>query len=436
MKEQLKRLAKKLPPDWINWILYGYDVRFRPKFLFKSADVPDGDAARPRLLIDVTHQVRNRQRSGIPRVVAGISSELLGLEAESNGAFRTVFVQLVNGVLFSAKRYEERLKNLEIGALGRDREIQICHRDRILMIGANFDRFAQLTPYYRKVRAHGGITASVLNDLMPFDEPDWFPDDFRAVFERAIPEIVAESDIIFCVSEATENDVRGWVERNRPNRLPHVRIVTFDQGAEIGSAGTADEPIRAELSDFLNAIEPDAAVFTQVSILQPRKGQDFALDVFEKRWAEGKNDRLIYVGRKGWKADRLYDRIVGHPQRSRNFLFVENANERELALIYDRSTALISPSRGEGYGLPVVEGALRGLPVVLSDLPVYREIAGGGGFFFALDDRAGFDRQLDAVLALSPAERRRRAESVRIGTWRQGALDLLNAFQDAGERRL
>ena len=145
----------------------------------------------------------------------------------------------------------------------------------------------------------------------------------------------------------------------------------------------------------------------------------------------GREERLVYVGRKGWKADALYERIRNHPERGRRFLFVENASEFELARIYDRSVALISPSRGEGYGLPVVEGALRGKPVILSDLPVYREIAGEAGFFFPLDDPAAFNRQIDAVLAIDPEERLRRARSIRIGTWRQGALDILNAFANA-----
>lgn len=437
MNAQLKRFAKKLPPDWVNFFLYAYDVRFDPKRLFKSADIPDGTNACPRFLIDVTHQVRNSQRSGIPRVVAGISDELIRLESESEGAFRIVFAQLVNGTLFSAKRYEERLKALKAGELGRDREIRICPCDRILMIGGNFDRFHQLVPYFRRVKTQGGITASVLNDLMPFARPDWFPDDFRAVFERALPEIVAESDILCCVSETTKRDVVDWIKRNRPERLPEPRVTSFAQGAAVCETASKDEPIRAELREFLTAIEPGCAVFTQVSVLQPRKGQDFALDVFENRWNAGENDRLIYVGRKGWKADELYASIVNHPQRGRKFLFVENANERELALVYDRSTALISPSRGEGYGLPVVEGALRGLPVILSDLPVYREIAADAGFFFNLDDRAGFSRQLDAVRALPPEERRRRAGLIRIGTWRQGARDLLKAFEAfAAEREM
>ena len=303
------------------------------------------------------------------------------------------------------------------------------------MIGANFDRFSQLIPFFARVRSAGGTTASVINDLMPFENPDWFPEDFLAVFTRAIPELIQWSDMILCVSETTRAETERWIRRNLPARLSSVRLAVFDQGADIGENGDPGTgKLRPELEAFLTGAGNRFPIFTQVSILQPRKGQDFALDVFETRWAQGREERLVYVGRKGWKADALYERIRNHPERGRRFLFVENASEFELARIYDRSVALISPSRGEGYGLPVVEGALRGKPVILSDLAVYREIAGEAGFFFPLGDPAAFSRQIDAVLAADPEERLRRARSIRIGTWRQGALDILNAFAQAETR--
>lgn len=427
-----KRFAKALPPAALNALLYGTEVRFNPRLLFRTAAVKSAPPQGRRLLVDVTHQVRNTQKSGIPRVVAGIALAFLKLSAEGEISTAVEFVRLINGTLFSAKRYEERLRELPPGTLGRDAEIRISSGDDILMIGANFDRFGQLIPCFERVRAAGGTTASVINDLMPFENPDWFPEDFLAVFTRTIPELIQWSDIVFCVSETTRAETERWIRRNLPARLNGVRLAVFDQGANVGKNDDSDAgELRPELEAFLTGAANRFPIFTQVSLLQPRKGQDFALDVFETRWAQGREERLVYVGRKGWKADALYERIRNHPERGRRFLFVENASEFELARIYDRSVALISPSRGEGYGLPVVEGALRGKPVILSDLPVYREIAGEAGFFFPLDDPAAFNRQIDAVLAIDPEERLRRARSIRIGTWRQGALDILNAFANA-----
>lgn len=59
--------------------------------------------------------------------------------------------------------------------------------------------------------------------------------------------------------------------------------------------------------------------------------------------------------------------------------------------------ALVHPSRCEGFGLPVLEGLAHGAPVVCSDLPPHREIAGDAAVFCAADDEAGFAQALLAV---------------------------------------
>ena len=71
------------------------------------------------------------------------------------------------------------------------------------------------------------------------------------------------------------------------------------------------------------------------------------------------------------------------------------------------ATALLMPSFTEGYGLPVVEAAASGLPVVASDIPVHREVGGPFAAFLDPLDGPGWRR---AVAELSELGSRRGSE--------------------------
>lgn len=57
-----------------------------------------------------------------------------------------------------------------------------------------------------------------------------------------------------------------------------------------------------------------------------------------------------------------------------------------LACVYSAATALVVPSLAEGFGLPAVEAAACGAPVILSDLPSHRETLGEAALYFPPTD--------------------------------------------------
>lgn len=117
--------------------------------------------------------------------------------------------------------------------------------------------------------------------------------------------------------------------------------------------------------------------------------------------------------------------------------FFDGASDEDYQAALLRATALVSASKDEGFGLPVVEAMAVGTPVVLSDIPIFREIAGEPAGYFDPDDAASFVaavRELD-----DPQEWLRRSaaakERAALFTWERAARQLLTVLEDTLARR-
>jgi len=89
----------------------------------------------------------------------------------------------------------------------------------------------------------------------------------------------------------------------------------------------------------------------------------------------------------------------------------------DLAAVLHGATALVAPSRAEGFGLPVLEAMAAGVPVVSSDAPALVEVGGGATVVTPVGDSAGLAAALRDVVAddrlqqtLAESGRRRAAD--------------------------
>jgi len=67
--------------------------------------------------------------------------------------------------------------------------------------------------------------------------------------------------------------------------------------------------------------------------------------------------------------------------------------------LLDSATALVNASRNEGFGIPLVESMSRGTPVIVSGIPVFREVGADAALYFGADDPSAFAasvRELEA----------------------------------------
>jgi glycosyltransferase involved in cell wall biosynthesis len=158
------------------------------------------------------------------------------------------------------------------------------------------------------------------------------------------------------------------------------------------------------------AIDADKAIdILFVSNIAHRKNVMPLLCAVERLWADGRMVRLVIVGRVLEEEAPVLAKLR-ELEHSGALVLCSGLSEQELAQTYAKSRIFVSSSLAEGFGMPVLEAMATGLPLVLSDIPIYREIADGYATFFDPADDEALARQLAALLQDAP---RRDAEALR-----------------------
>ncbi len=191
----------------------------------------------------------------------------------------------------------------------------------------------------------------------------------------------------------------------------HVIVTTADVGMRfsryLASRGLGEKPLTiAPLG-----VEPVFSVcdgepprfarptFVACGTIEPRKNHFLLLHLW-RSLAErlGPNTpRLVVVGRRGWEAENVIDLLDRCAAIRPHVSEAGGLTSHGLARVMRGATALLMPSFVEGYGLPVVEAAAAGLPVVASDIPVHREIASSFAHFLDPLDGLGWAAAVEAL---------------------------------------
>lgn len=104
--------------------------------------------------------------------------------------------------------------------------------------------------------------------------------------------------------------------------------------------------------------------------------------------------------------------------------FANGVSDDEYAEHLSSATALVHASSEEGFGIPIIEAMSLGCPVVCSDIPIFREIAGDAGLFFNLGDHRQFANQVIAANEQRNELRERLIAQANMFSWDKSAKAL------------
>ena len=139
----------------------------------------------------------------------------------------------------------------------------------------------------------------------------------------------------------------------------------------------------------------DRRVVVCVAAKRPHKNQELLVRAAEHLPA----DVAIVLAGHPEPYDRELRSLATALGITEKVIFADYVPPDDLEALWGMAACAAFPTRAEGFGLPVIEALLRGIPVACSDLPVLREVGGQFPFFFDPDDPRGAAHAIESALA-------------------------------------
>lgn len=119
----------------------------------------------------------------------------------------------------------------------------------------------------------------------------------------------------------------------------------------------------------------------------------------------------------------------------KQLVFHNGVSDDEYEQLLGSAHALVTASKNEGFGLPVIEAMRLGVPVICSDLPIFHEVAGKYALFFEADNQTEFAKQVIRLedSKLRTALVKHGQEYAKKFNWKTSAKELLRAIKDFTE---
>lgn len=250
--------------------------------------------------------------------------------------------------------------------------------------------------------AKGGVTT--IHDVSFYHEPEWFKPRDRVLLQRFVPPSARRAGRVITVSEFSKQEIAKYIS----GVVDKTRVVHNACPDEI-------RPMERSAAQSLvrERLELESPYLLTVGTRWPRKNLNLAIQAAEHLPASLPH-RLAVTGKAGWGDEASGSRV----------LTTGYVDSDLLSALYSGADLYLAPARYEGFGITLLEAFRAGCPVLASDIPAHREVAGDAAVYAADDDREAWTHAAAELLGDEP-RRQKLIEAGRVReshfTWEQAA---------------
>jgi len=330
-----------------------------------------------KLFFDIGSLHQKNGQYGIARVAFELLKALRKLMPSGYEVYPVYSRADKTGYFYANRYFHGHFENVKVPDF--DLPIEISSGDIFLNVVTDIANLPLQRKALHAMSQSGVRVLFVFYDLIPLSHPHCVGQKHTEAFSDWLYSI-SEFDGIIADSASAANDYRLWREQHWQGTEP-FSIDWFHLGADFKTNSAATE-LSEDAASVLASIKARPSLL-EVSTVEPRKGHKQTLAAFEQLWAKGVDASYIIVGNKGWMMDDFCTKVEKHPELGRRLFWLKGISDEYLDAVYEAVSGVIMPSEAEGFGLAIIEGAHHGKPLILRDIPVFREIAGEHATYFS-----------------------------------------------------
>jgi glycosyltransferase involved in cell wall biosynthesis len=290
----------------------------------------------------------------------------------------------------------DRIRGLIGRAIGNGVLVSPKERDIYLIVGA-FWGYGSVVTRYKKLKKLGVIIGVYIYDIIPMSHPSYCDERLAHDFLISLGDGLAIFDFIFTISEFTATEVRKLIARNGCRHIPvePVLLAHILDSTKLKAPSPADD--KDKWTDAISELKGrDYVLF--VSTIEARKNHELVMRVWEEMMrGEKAVPHLVFVGRKGWRVDPLFEAIDASDYLGGHLHILHDLSDSEISTVYENCVFTVFPSFVEGWGLPVGESLVAGRPCAASNTSSVPEV---GGDFVDYFSPTNFSEAYEAISKL------------------------------------
>ncbi len=251
-----------------------------------------------------------------------------------------------------------------------------------------------------------------IHDLAFLKNPSWYSRTYYWYYRLMTPLAVKTSQHILTVSEFSKSEILHFYPFLKGEKISVVYNAIDRQLFR----PIADIPVKGDLQSHVSE-----RFVLCVSSIDPRKNFSRLIEACQKLTGA----KLYIVG----QYNRVFSQQKELDTNSNHIHFLGKVSDDELVRLYNQAACFVFPSLYEGFGLPPLEAMACGCPVLVSDIPVEREVCGNAAQYFnpleANDILNAITQYLESADVIKEKMRQKGYENIMRFSWKKSAEVLM-----------